>query len=141
MVLDYLAAHVPDGQRAPLAGNTIGTDRMFLARYMPRFDTALHYPRRTMTRDAYRHVDEQCRRAARDGWRSNGAVYLDARAAAYLDLDSDETVIMSDGRIECVGHDAGSVHVDLSTAWDRLLGYDVNPLLSRSEAKAMEGGE
>jgi oligoribonuclease len=43
MVLDYLAAHVPEGSRAPLAGNTIGTDRMFLARYMPRFDTALHY--------------------------------------------------------------------------------------------------
>ena len=43
MVLDYLAAHVPEGHRAPLAGNTIGTDRMFLARYMPRFDMALHY--------------------------------------------------------------------------------------------------
>jgi oligoribonuclease len=43
MVLDYLAAYVPEGHRAPLAGNTIGTDRMFLARYMPRFDMALHY--------------------------------------------------------------------------------------------------
>jgi oligoribonuclease len=43
MVLDYLAAHVPEGHRAPLAGNTIGTDRMFLARYMPRFDGVLHY--------------------------------------------------------------------------------------------------
>lgn len=43
LVLEYLAAHVPEGHRAPLAGNTIGTDRMFLARYMPRFDTALHY--------------------------------------------------------------------------------------------------
>jgi oligoribonuclease len=43
LVLEYLTAHVPEGHRAPLAGNTIGTDRMFLARYMPRFDTALHY--------------------------------------------------------------------------------------------------
>ena len=29
--------------RAPLAGNTIGTDRMFLAKYMPRVDRWLHY--------------------------------------------------------------------------------------------------
>jgi oligoribonuclease len=43
LVLDYLASYVPEGHRAPLAGNTIGTDRMFLARYMPRFDMALHY--------------------------------------------------------------------------------------------------
>ncbi|MSW98128.1 MAG: oligoribonuclease [Actinobacteria bacterium] len=43
LVLEYLAEHVPEGHRAPLAGNTIGTDRMFVARYMPRFDNALHY--------------------------------------------------------------------------------------------------
>ena len=29
--------------KAPLAGNTIGTDRMFLAKYMPRVDRWLHY--------------------------------------------------------------------------------------------------
>ncbi len=29
--------------KAPLAGNTIGTDRMFLAKYMPRIDRWLHY--------------------------------------------------------------------------------------------------
>lgn len=42
-VLEYILAHVPTGQTAPLAGNTIGTDRAFLAKYMPRVDGHLHY--------------------------------------------------------------------------------------------------
>lgn len=40
--LEYIQRFVPEG-KAPLAGNTIGTDRMFLARYMPRVDRWLHY--------------------------------------------------------------------------------------------------
>jgi oligoribonuclease len=42
-VLDYIRRFVPVPQQAPLAGNTIGTDRAFLARYMPRVDAHLHY--------------------------------------------------------------------------------------------------
>jgi len=42
-VLEYVLRHVPAGQTAPLAGNTIGTDRAFLAKYMPRVDGHLHY--------------------------------------------------------------------------------------------------
>lgn len=42
-VLEYVMKYVPSEQHAPLAGNTIGTDRMFLAKYMPRLDTHLHY--------------------------------------------------------------------------------------------------
>ncbi len=42
-VLEYILQHVPTEQQAPLAGNTIGTDRAFLARYMPRVDGHLHY--------------------------------------------------------------------------------------------------
>jgi oligoribonuclease len=34
---------VPQERKAALAGNTIGTDRMFLARYMPALDAHLHY--------------------------------------------------------------------------------------------------
>lgn len=41
-VLEYIQRFVPEG-KAPLAGNTIGTDRMFLAKYMPRVDRWLHY--------------------------------------------------------------------------------------------------
>ena len=43
LVLDYLRAHVPDAGTAPLAGNTIATDRAFLARDMPELDAHLHY--------------------------------------------------------------------------------------------------
>jgi len=42
-VLEYILKHVPTAQHAPLAGNTIGTDRAFLAKYMPRVDGHLHY--------------------------------------------------------------------------------------------------
>ncbi|GAB2513856.1 oligoribonuclease [Paramicrobacterium agarici] len=42
-VLDYVKSHIPDERKAPLAGNTIGTDRAFLARYMPQLDAHLHY--------------------------------------------------------------------------------------------------
>ena len=43
MVLDYIAQHVPDPRSAPLCGNSIATDRGFLARDMPRLDNHLHY--------------------------------------------------------------------------------------------------
>jgi len=41
--LEYIQRFAPVEGRAPLAGNTIGTDRMFLAKYMPRLDRWLHY--------------------------------------------------------------------------------------------------
>ncbi|WOF24550.1 oligoribonuclease [Microbacterium betulae] len=41
--LEYIRRFVPQERKAPLAGNTIGTDRMFLATYMPRVDGHLHY--------------------------------------------------------------------------------------------------
>jgi oligoribonuclease len=42
-VLEYILKHVPASQTAPLAGNTIGTDRAFINKYMPRVDAHLHY--------------------------------------------------------------------------------------------------
>ena len=41
--LAYIKRFVPLERKAPLAGNTIGTDRMFLAKYMPQVDGWLHY--------------------------------------------------------------------------------------------------
>ena len=43
IVLEYVKRFVPDSRTAPLAGNTIGTDRMFINRYMPNLDNHLHY--------------------------------------------------------------------------------------------------
>jgi oligoribonuclease len=42
-VLDYIKRFVPERRKAPLCGNTIATDRSFIARYMPRLDDHLHY--------------------------------------------------------------------------------------------------
>ena len=42
-VLDYIKEHCPDGSRPPLAGNTVATDRLFLARDMPLLESFLHY--------------------------------------------------------------------------------------------------
>ncbi len=41
-VLDFIASHVGE-RESPLCGNTIGQDRRFLARYMPRIEEYLHY--------------------------------------------------------------------------------------------------
>jgi oligoribonuclease len=43
IVLDYVHQYVPEPRVAPLAGNSIATDRMFLARDMPELDGYLHY--------------------------------------------------------------------------------------------------
>ena len=42
-LLEYLLTHLPEAGSAPLAGNTIGTDRAFLQRFMPRVNDHLHY--------------------------------------------------------------------------------------------------
>ena len=42
-VLDYVRAWVPEAGRAPLGGNSVATDRGFLARDMPQLEAYLHY--------------------------------------------------------------------------------------------------
>lgn len=41
-LLAFLAQHVPQG-KSPMCGNTIGQDRRFLVRYMPRLEAWFHY--------------------------------------------------------------------------------------------------
>ncbi|MEJ3655923.1 oligoribonuclease [Actinomycetes bacterium KLBMP 9759] len=43
LALTYIREHVPEPRTAPLAGNSIATDRGFLARDMPELDGHLHY--------------------------------------------------------------------------------------------------
>jgi oligoribonuclease len=43
LVLDYVKSHVADPKTSPLCGNSIATDRGFLARDMPTLDGHLHY--------------------------------------------------------------------------------------------------
>ncbi|HTX27530.1 MAG TPA: oligoribonuclease [Streptosporangiaceae bacterium] len=43
LVLDYVRGHVAEPKRVPLCGNSIATDRWFIARDMPELDAYLHY--------------------------------------------------------------------------------------------------
>jgi len=43
LVLEYIKKYIPIAKTSPLAGNTIGTDRMFISKYMPNLDAHLHY--------------------------------------------------------------------------------------------------
>ena len=43
LVLDYVKEFVPEPRKAPLGGNTVATDRAFLARDMPDLESHLHY--------------------------------------------------------------------------------------------------
>ena len=42
-MLDYVREYVPEPRKAPLGGNTVATDRGFLARDMPELEAYLHY--------------------------------------------------------------------------------------------------
>ena len=42
-VMDYLRGHIKEPRKAPLAGNSVGTDRSFIARDMPELEAFLHY--------------------------------------------------------------------------------------------------
>lgn len=41
--LAFLQEHIPEARTVPLCGNSIGTDRRFLAAYMPEIEEFLHY--------------------------------------------------------------------------------------------------
>ena len=43
LVLDYVRGHVREARKVPLCGNSIATDRWFIARDMPELDAYLHY--------------------------------------------------------------------------------------------------
>jgi oligoribonuclease len=41
--LEFLKAHIPEPRSVPLCGNSIGTDRRFLAVHLPEIEEFLHY--------------------------------------------------------------------------------------------------
>jgi oligoribonuclease len=43
IVLGYVRGHVAEPKKVPLCGNSIATDRWFIARDMPELDAYLHY--------------------------------------------------------------------------------------------------
>ena len=43
ITLEFIRTHVPEARTVPLCGNSIGTDRRFLAKYLPEIEHHLHY--------------------------------------------------------------------------------------------------
>jgi oligoribonuclease len=43
LTLEFIKQHVPEPRTVPLCGNSIGTDRRFLAQYLPEVEDYLHY--------------------------------------------------------------------------------------------------
>jgi oligoribonuclease len=43
VTLDFLKEHIPEAGTVPLCGNSIGTDRRFLVKWLPEIDDYLHY--------------------------------------------------------------------------------------------------
>ncbi len=41
--LEFIKHHIPEARSVPLCGNSIGTDRRFLAKYLPDIENYLHY--------------------------------------------------------------------------------------------------
>lgn len=83
-VLEYIQRFVPLEGKAPLAGNTIGTDRMFLAKYMPRVDRWLHY----------RNVDVSSVKELSRRWYPRAYIHAPAKGGGHRALaDIRESII------------------------------------------------
>ena len=79
MLMEYVTTHVPDPRTAPLCGNSIATDRAFLARDMPRLDAHLHYRMIDVS-----SVKELCRRWYPRTYYGQPAKGLEHRALADI---------------------------------------------------------
>jgi oligoribonuclease len=77
--LDYVRAHVPTPETAPLCGNSIGVDRRFLDHQLPELDRYLHY--RSIDVSSFK---ELCRRWYPDVYKQRPAKTEAHRALADI---------------------------------------------------------
>ena len=75
--LAFIKEHVPDARTVPLCGNSIGTDRRFLARYLPEIEDHLHY----------RSVDVSTLKELARRWYPESVNAVPRKAAAHRALD------------------------------------------------------
>ncbi len=76
-VLDFLRRHIPQPGTVPLCGNSIGTDRRFLAAYLPDLENFFHYRSIDVST-----VKELCRR-----WYPEVYAAAPSKASAHRALD------------------------------------------------------
>ncbi len=75
--LDFIREHVPEPRSVPLCGNSIGTDRRFLAAYLPEIEEHLHY----------RSVDVSTIKELTRRWYPGALDALPRKATAHRALD------------------------------------------------------
>lgn len=75
--LEFIKSHVPESRTVPLCGNSIGTDRRFLAAQLPEIDEWLHYRSVDVST-----VKELCRR-----WYPEALAGAPEKAAGHRALD------------------------------------------------------
>ena len=76
-VLEFLRRHLPEAGTVPLCGNSIATDRRFLARHLPEVDAWFHYRSIDVST-----VKELCRR-----WYPQAYKAAPTKAAGHRALD------------------------------------------------------
>lgn len=67
--LEFLAQHLPAGV-SPMCGNSIGQDRRFLARYMPKLEQFFHY--RNLDVSTLKEIARRWNPAALEGFEKQG---------------------------------------------------------------------
>ena len=75
--LDFIKRHVPTPRTVPLCGNSIGTDRRFLATHLPDIENHLHY----------RSVDVSTIKELARRWYPGALSALPRKATAHRALD------------------------------------------------------
>src|ERR1700759_3990022 len=76
IVLSYVRTHIKEPRKVPLCGNSIATDRWFIARDMPELDAWLHY----------RMVDVSSIKELARGWYPRGYVRTPAKRGGHRAL-------------------------------------------------------
>ena len=77
MVLAFLQEHIDEPRTVPLCGNSIGTDRRFLARHLPEIENFLHY----------RSIDVSTVKELARRWQPSVYEGAPAKAAGHRALD------------------------------------------------------
>jgi len=75
--LEFIKSHVPEAHTVPLAGNSIGTDRRFLANFCPEIEDWLHY----------RSVDVSTVKELARRWYPEAAAAAPAKRGSHRALD------------------------------------------------------
>jgi oligoribonuclease len=75
--LEFLQAHIDTARSVPLCGNSIGTDRRFLARHLPDIENFLHY----------RSIDVSTLKELAKRWRPDVVAAAPAKSGGHRAMD------------------------------------------------------